>query len=358
MPLKEGNPIDTRDGEMAASPSRPATLSVVVPVLNEDGSIASFLARCVPVLEQVRREQLAGGDWEILFVDDGSTDATSEAVLSAGRYDSRIKLVRFSRNFGKEAALAAGLAYADGDAVVPMDVDLQDPPDLLPRMVDEWLDGAEIVNAVRISRDSDTAFKRLTARMFYVLYNKVADIPIKRDTGDFRLLDRAVVDALNRLTEGSRFTKALYSWVGYRNADVEYERAERSDGETKWRFRKLFRFAIDGLVASTTAPLRVWSVIGLMFGLMAFLYAGYTIIKTIVLGIDVPGYASTLVIVLFLGGLNLLSLGVMGEYVGRIAQEVRNRPLFVVRETHGLARDIRPPVRRRRRREHGGDGEA
>ena len=262
-------------------------------------------------------------------------------MLEAARSRDEIKLVRFSRNFGKEAALAAGLHYASGAATIPMDVDLQDPPEVVPRMVAEWLKGAEVVNAIRRRRDSDTPFKRLTARIFYRLYNWIADLPIKSNVGDFRLLDRAVVDALNRLSEGSRFTKALYSWVGYRNVDIEYDRAERSRGDTRWRFGKLFRFAVDGLIASTTAPLRVWSYVGLLIGLAALVYAGIVIVSTLTFGNDVPGYASLMVVILLLGGLNLLSLGVMGEYIGRMAQEVRNRPLFVVRDTHGLAPEQR-----------------
>lgn len=321
-----------------------ATISIIVPVLNEEQAVQIFLDRVVPMLEAVCRDQLKDAAYEIVFVDDGSTDRTAETILDAAATMPQVKLVRFSRNFGKEPALAAGLQYASGAAVIPMDVDLQDPPEVVPRMVDQWLKGAEVVNAIRRRRDSDTALKRFTARSFYKLYNRIADIPIKSDVGDFRLLDRAVVDALNRLSEGSRFTKALYSWVGYRNVDIEYDRAERSSGDTKFRYGKLFRFAFDGIIASTTAPLRVWSYIGLFLGLMAFLYAAVVTTKTLVFGNDVPGYSSLIVVVLLLGGLNLLSLGIMGEYIGRMAQEVRNRPLYVVRDTHGLSLERRKPV--------------
>src|SRR5690606_5068375 len=185
-------------------------------------------------------------------------------------------------------------------------------------------------------RREDTWLKRSTARLFYKLYNAASDIPIQRNVGDFRLLDRAVVDALNTLAEGSRFTKGLYSWVGYRSVDVEYERPARLHGETKWSYRRLIRFALDGLIASTTAPLRIWSVAGLLIGLGAFIYAGFLIVRTMIWGADTPGYASTMVVILLLGGLNLLSLGIMGEYVGRISQEVRGRPLYVVRDVHGI----------------------
>jgi glycosyltransferase involved in cell wall biosynthesis len=311
-------------------------ISIIVPVLDEVQAVPIFLAEVVPMLESVCHGQLEGASFEVVFIDDGSTDRTAEAIMDAAGSRPEIKLVRFSRNFGKESALAAGLQYASGAAVIPMDVDLQDPPEVVPRMVEQWLKGAEVVNAVRRRRDTDTAFKRFTARSFYKLYNRIADHPIKSDVGDFRLLDRAVVEALNQLSEGSRFTKALYSWVGYRNVDIEYDRGERASGDSKWRFGELFRFAIDGIISSSTAPLRVWSYIGLFIGVLAFVYAGITVFKTLTFGDDVPGYSSLIVVILLLGGLNLLSLGIMGQYIGRIAQEVRNRPLFVVRETHGL----------------------
>lgn len=317
-------------------------LSIIVPVLDEEETVGMFLAEMVPLLRKICAGQIEGGSFEIVFVDDGSTDRTAELVVAAGEATPEIKLVRFSRNFGKEAALAAGLKFASGDAVIPMDVDLQDPPEVVPRMVDQWLKGAEMVNAVRRKRDSDTALKRFTARIFYRIYNNIADLPIKPDVGDFRLLDRAVVDSLNELSEGSRFTRALYSWVGYRNVDIEYDRAERSGGTTKWRYGKLFRFALDGFIASTTAPLRVWSYLGLGIGLLAFVYAAAITLRTLAFGNDVQGYSSLIVVILLLGGLNLLSLGMLGEYVGRIAQEVRNRPLYLVRETHGMEVARRP----------------
>jgi glycosyltransferase involved in cell wall biosynthesis len=319
-------------------------LSIIVPVLNEQDTTGLFLSEAVPMLERVCAELLPGGRYEVLFIDDGSTDATAARIFAAGQVNPRVKLVRLSRNFGKEAALAAGLLYAAGDAVIPMDVDLQDPPEVVPRMVEEWLKGADVVNAVRRTRDGDSAFKRITARGFYKLYNRLADMPIRADVGDFRLLDRGVVDTLNRLSEGSRFTKALYSWVGYTNVDIAYDRVGRSTGTTKWRVRKLIHFALDGFIASTTAPLRVWSLVGLVLGLIAVVFALFIIAKTMIYGPDQPGYASIMVAVLFLGALNLLSLGILGEYVGRIAQEVRNRPLFVVRELHGVAQ--RPSGRR------------
>lgn len=318
-------------------------MTLLVPVLDEEDAIPDFLARCVPILETVARDQLAGGRYSILFVDDGSTDGTSGIVLEAARANPNVQLVRFSRNFGKEAAIAAGLRHADGDAVIPIDVDLQDPPELIPDMIRLWLDGAEMVNAVRAARHTDRFAKRTSARGFYALYNAVADVPITSDAGDFRLLDRIAVDALNALPERIRFTKGLYSWIGFKAVDLPFHRPERSHGTTKWRWRHLWTFALDGLFASTTKPLRIWSYVGILFGFFAFVYAAYVVVRTLIFGIDVPGYASLIVVILFLGGLNMLSLGILGEYVGRIAIEVRDRPLYVVRETHGLGE---PPAGR------------
>ena len=315
-------------------------VSVLAPVFNEHQTVPKFLKAVVPVLDRVCSQQLDDGRYEIVFIDDGSVDGTVKAVTTAAKLNPNIKLIRFSRNFGKEAALAAGLRYSIGDCVIPMDVDLQDPPEVIPLLVTEWLGGAEVVNAIRRQRDRDTWFKRTTARIFYKIYNGIADLPIKSDVGDFRLLDRQVVDALNQLSEGSRFTKALYSWVGYVNKDIAYDRAERAAGETKWGFGRLFRFAFDGIIASTTIPLRIWSYIGFFIAFLAFLYGPVIVAKTLLFGIDTPGYASLMVVILFLGGLNLLSLGILGEYVGRIAQELRHRPLYLVRETYGIGSEI------------------
>ncbi len=312
-------------------------ISVLVPVLDEQSSVLIFLHAVTPVLEQVCQEHLSGGHYEILFIDDGSVDDTAEVIVSASNSNPNIKLVRFSRNFGKEAALAAGLRFASGDGVIPMDADLQDPPEMIPLLVSEWLKGAEIVNAVRRQRQSDSWFKRASARLYYTIYNRIADLPIKADVGDFRLLDRQVVNALNELSEGSRFTKALYTWVGYRNVDITYDRGPRSTGNTKWSVAALFRFGFDGVIASTTMPLRIWSYVGMLMACFAFFFAFIIISRTLLFGVDTPGYASLMVVILFLGGLNLLSLGIMGEYVGRIALETRHRPLYIVRETHGIA---------------------
>ena len=220
--------------------------------------------------------------------------------------------------------------------MIPMDVDLQDPPDLLRPMIDCWLGGAQIVNARRIDRSSDTVLKRSSSRAFYKLFNSLADHPIASDVGDFRLLDRAAVNAVNQLGEHHRFNKGLFSWIGFRSETIEYVRPARSAGTTKWKVSKLVGLALDGIVSSTTLPLRIWTVIGASISCIAFAYAAFLVINTLVGGAETPGYASLMVAILFLGGLNLFSLGLLGEYIGRIAVQVRGRPLFIVSHTEGF----------------------
>ncbi|KEZ00420.1 hypothetical protein AI27_04045 [Sphingomonas sp. BHC-A] len=228
--------------------------------------------------------------------------------------------------------MAAGIDRARGDAVIPIDVDLQDPPEVIIAMVRHWLAGAKVVNARRTDRSSDDWFKRWSAQGFYRLINRLSDHPIPENVGDFRLLDRQAVDVIKQLGEQARFTKGLFSWVGFRIATVDYERAPREAGSSKWRVSKLWSLAVDGITASTTMPLRIWSYIGGSIALMAFAYAAFLVLHTLLTGVDTPGYASIMVAVLMLGGLNLMSLGIIGEYLGRVAQEVRNRPLYVVAE--------------------------
>lgn len=316
--------------------SRQNKLSLVVPVFNEEDAIRPFLDRTLPVLERAAALVSADTSFEILFVNDGSSDATPAVIGALAQRDGRIKVVNLSRNFGKEAAIAAGLNFASGDAVIPIDVDLQDPPELIEPMVAKWLAGAKAVEAVRTDRTSDNWFKRFTANGFYSLYNRFADQPIRENAGDFRLLDREVVDVLRNLSERTRFNKALYSWVGFARETVEFTRAKRSAGSSKWKYWRLWNFALDGLTASTTAPLRVWTYLGAFTAVAAFAYAAFIVVHTLVFGVDSPGYASLLTVVLFMGGLNMLALGIMGEYVGRIAQEVRGRPLYIVQSTLGL----------------------
>ncbi|HFC05256.1 MAG TPA: glycosyltransferase [Rhizobiales bacterium] len=305
-------------------------LSIVVPMWNEEESIDIFFEKIEPVLQSICE------NYEIICIDDGSTDATMSLLVKHRVRDPRIKVLSLSRNFGKDIALSAGLNNAHGKAVVPMDVDLQDPPEVIADMYARKQEGFDVVIAVRSSRQSDTIVKRLTARLFYRLHNSMADVTIPHDTGDFRMLDQRVVQVLRHLPERNRFMKGLFSWVGFTHATVEYERQPRAAGTTKWKYWKLWNFALDGITSSSTLPLRIWTYLGTSIAAMAFLYAAWLIVKVFVYGADVPGYASTMVTILFLGGINILATGIFGEYLGRVYVEVRNRPLYVVRETHGL----------------------
>lgn len=307
-------------------------VSVIVPVKDEEESIVSFVERVSAVLDEV-----SGGEgWEILFVDDGSTDATLPAIIAAHARDGRVRALSLSRNFGKEAALSAGLDHARGRTVVPMDVDLQDPPEVLAEMILRWREGYEVVYGVRRNRTTDSLPKRLTADLYYRTHNWLSSDKIPEHAGDFRLLDRKVVEVIRRLPERNRFMKGLFAWGGFRQAAVEYDRVERSAGRSKFNYWKLWTLAIDGITSASTLPLRVWSYLGAVIALFALGYAGLVVLDTMVNGADVPGYASIIVSILFLGGVQLISLGVLGEYVGRILIESKQRPIYVVRERVGI----------------------
>lgn len=303
-------------------------LSIIVPVLNEQDSLTPFIEQVKPLLET------AAQHFEILFIDDGSTDATLTQLKALNRQDARIRYVSFSRNFGKEAALTAGLAHAKGDAVIPMDVDLQDPPELIPEFVRLWQEeGYDMVYGVRASRPEDSAAKRATAKGFYRLFNRITHSPIPGNAGDYRLMSRRVVDVLLQLPERNRFMKGLYAWAGFKSTGVPYQRPSRHAGESKFSFWKLWNFALDGLVGFSSIPLRVWSYIGASVALLAFVYMVMLITSVLVGGRDVPGYASLMSVVLFFGGMQLLSIGILGEYIARLFIEVKGRPLYVVQET-------------------------
>lgn len=312
-------------------------LSIIIPIFNEQESISLFLEAARPAVTQALALIGPDAQAEYLFVNDGSTDRTGDILAILARLNPDVRHVTLSRNFGKEAALAAGIDRARGDAVIPIDVDLQDPPEVIVAMVRHWLAGARVVNARRADRSSDDWFKRWSASRFYGLINRLSDHPIPENVGDFRLLDRQAVDVIKQLGEQARFTKGLFSWVGFRVATVDYERAPRVAGSSKWRVGKLWSLAMDGITASTTMPLRIWSYIGGIIALMAFAYAAFLVLHTLLTGVDTPGYASIMVAVLMLGGLNLMSLGIIGEYLGRVAREVRNRPLYVVAEESELS---------------------
>jgi glycosyltransferase involved in cell wall biosynthesis len=307
--------------------------TLIIPVKDEEDAIGPCLARVVPVLEAV--DDPVGKSFEILFVDDGSEDATLEVIRQANARDPRVRAISLSRNFGKEAALSAGLDAARGMAVVPLDVDLQDPPEALSKMIAQWRAGFDVVYGVRDNRETDSFPKRLTADLYYRAHNWLSHDKIPEHAGDFRLLDRKVVEVIRRMPERNRFMKGLFAWAGFKQTAVSYHREERKVGKTKFNYWKLWTLAIDGITSASTLPLRVWSYLGAFVALGALAFAGFIVIRTLATGIQVPGYASLMVAILFLGGLQLLSLGVLGEYVGRILTEAKGRPLYVVRETIG-----------------------
>jgi polyisoprenyl-phosphate glycosyltransferase len=309
-------------------------LTVLVPVKDEQSAIASFVARVSAVLDALDEPQ----GWEILFVDDGSHDATLPAIMAAHRADPRIHCLSLSRNFGKEAALSAGLDHAAGQVVIPLDVDLQDPPEVIGTMIARWREGFDVVYGVRRSRLTDSLPKRLTADLYYRAHNYLSADKIPEHAGDFRLLDRKVVDVIRSMPERNRFMKGLFAWAGFRQAAVEYDRAQREVGETKFNYWKLWTLALDGITSGSTLPLRVWSYLGAAVAVLSLVYAAYVVVRTLAFGGDVPGYPSMMVAILFFGGVQMISLGVLGEYVGRILVETKHRPIYVVRETVGVSR--------------------
>jgi len=306
------------------------TLSLVIPMHNEAPVLDALFERLDAAVGQL------GLAVEIVCIDDGSRDDTLERLRARARTDKRIRALSLSRNFGKEAALTAGLEAATGHMIVPLDADLQDPPELIAEFVTLWEQGYDVVYGVRADRSSDTALKRTTANLFYQVFNSVSDYPIPASTGDFRLMDRCVVEALNRLPERNRFMKGLFAWVGFRQVGVPYVRPARLAGESAWGYRKLFRFAVDGVTAFTTLPLRIWTLVGIGAALVAVLTAIGLILRVLIVGRDVPGYASLMVVVLFAFALQMIALGVMGEYIGRMYQEVKGRPTYLVKDRIGF----------------------
>ncbi len=304
-------------------------LSLVVPVFNEMESVGLFVRALDSTFDACPYVRL-----EVVFVNDGSVDGTLAALLSLQSRDARLRIVDLSRNFGKEAALSAGLAAARGHIVVPMDVDLQDPPGLILAMIEQWRNGFDVVVGRRIDRGSDTWAKRISAAWFYRIHNLIAEAPIPENVGDFRLMDRAVVDVLNAMPESRRFMKGLFAWAGFRTAVVDYDRAPRAAGATKFGGWRLWNFALEGFTSFSTFPLRVWTYAGVFVACISLSYAAFIMIRTLVHGIDIPGYASLLVAVTLLGGIQLIGIGVLGEYLGRTYLESKRRPVFVVRRLY------------------------
>jgi len=304
-------------------------LSVVVPAFNEEQNIFPLMEKMIPILQGLEME------WEVLFVDDGSTDRTKEAVLLEREKDERIKLITLSRNFGKEKAMTAGLDYADGDAVIIMDADLQHPVTIIPKFIEKWQEGYEVVYAVRRDRKQEVATLAALKYSFYHIYNRLSRVPIPIGAGDFRLLDRRVVDVLGLIRERERFMKGLYAWVGFRQTGLPYDVADRKLSTSNWGLLKLWNYAITGFTSFSSVPLIVWSYIGVATALLGFSYGAYIIVKTLIIGVEVPGFATLTTLLLFIGGLLLTSIGIIGEYLSRMYEELKARPLYVVQERWG-----------------------
>jgi len=304
------------------------TLSIICPTHNESPNIFPFLKKLLPVLQKI------GESYEIIFINDGSTDNTLVKLLEAKKEFAYIRIINLSRNFGKEAALTAGIDHARGQAVIPIDADLQHPPELIEEMVKKWKEGYDVVAAKRLSRTGEHPLKKLSARLFYNLHNKISDIDIPADIGDFRLMSRKVVEALKLLPENQRFMKGIFAWVGFKTAVVEYYQEERYAGTSSFNAWKLWNFALDGITSFSTVPLRVWFYIGLVISGLSFLLGIYIVMEVVFQGISVPGYASTILMVLFLGGIQLIGIGILGEYIGRIFKEVKRRPTYIVEDEY------------------------
>lgn len=304
-------------------------ISILIPAYNEQEVLHHLYERLY---------KLAGTttdyDFEFMFVNDGSRDKTLEIIKKYATKDPRVAFINLSRNFGKETAMIAGLDHVTGDATVIIDADLQDPPELIPDMIKLWEEGYDDVFAKRSSRAGETWFKKASSTYFYKLLQRSTHIPIQRDTGDFRLLNRRCVEALKQMRESQRYTKGMFSWIGYKKKEIAYERDPRLAGTTKWNYLKLMDLAIEGIVSFTTAPLRISTGIGLLVSLLAFIYIIYLVVRTLLFGTDLAGYPSMMAVILFLGGVQLLSLGVIGEYIARIFNETKQRPLYFIEQHH------------------------
>lgn len=342
--------IETRTADevapVTAADGARFTLSVVVPVYNEERGLPLLLDRLVPVLDAI------GAPFEVIFVDDGSRDRTLDRLRAAHASDPRIKVIALSRNFGKEIAVTAGLRAATGEVTVLMDADLQHPPEVIPRLIDGWRQGYHIVYGARMDRSTDGPLRRAWSVAYYRLFKFLSGTALHQDGGDFRLFSRRALEAYNRLGERARFNKGLFAWIGFKVLAVPFDMQERADGSSsRWSFTKLLQFGIDGLISFTTLPLRVWSVLGLAVSLLAFLYIVAFLVKTLIYGVDQAGFPTLVVSIMFFSGIQLVSLGVIGEYMGRIYEEVKGRPLYLVAEELGFegplehGREARPPGR-------------
>ncbi len=302
-------------------------VSIVVPCYNEEDNIEEFYCRLSDTISKVKSDF----DWELIFVDDGSRDNTLQKILDLYNKDKRIKIIEFSRNFGKEIALTAGLDYATGDVVIPIDADLQDPPEVILRLLEKCQEGFDIVNAKRATRTGDSLLKKFFAALFYKTINILSDIEIPSNVGDFRLISRDALEALKKLKERRRFMKGLFAWIGFKSTYITYNHEPRFKGKSHWNFMKLVNLALEGITSFSIKPLKIATYMGLLISSLSFIYVLYIIIKTLIYGNPVKGYPSLIVVILFLGGVQLISLGILGEYIGRIYEEVKQRPLYIVK---------------------------
>lgn len=316
------HPIHGVDGSSLSS----YKLTVVVPLFNEESVLPLFHARLESVLAHIRH------DWEIIYVDDGSTDQSPAILQHLKAANARVGVARFTRNFGKEEAMTAGLTLAGGDAVILIDADLQDPPELIPAMLDAWLAGADVVNMRRLQRNGESWLKKATAHAFYRVINRLSEVPVPEDVGDFRLLSRRAVDALNQLEERNRFMKGLFAWIGYRTVTLDYNRDARVAGKSKWQYWRLWNFALEGITGFSVAPLKIATYLGSACAGITFLYAAYFLLKTLLVGESVRGFPTLIVTVMILGGLQLMAIGIIGEYLGRLFIESKRRPLYLLEE--------------------------
>lgn len=305
-------------------------VTVLIPVLNEERTISELGHRLPGVLEPLDVE------WSVIFIDDGSQDGTLSAIRKLHESNPRFAALSLSRNFGKEIAIAAGLRAAEGDACIIMDADLQHPPEVLSSFIKRWREGYDIVYGQRLDRRTDGPVYRFFAQRFYRLFNLIVDSDVPEGAGDFRLLSRRAIDAMNTLTETARFNKGLYSWIGFKSIGVPYTVGDRIHGTSRWNLRKLVHYAIDAVTAFTTLPLRVWSLLGLTISLIAIVYSAIFLASTLIFGVDRPGFPSLIISVMFFAGAQLISLGILGEYLGRVYEEVKARPLYIVAERIGL----------------------
>jgi glycosyltransferase involved in cell wall biosynthesis len=300
-------------------------LSIITPFYNEEDGIRDYFDK---VLKILKKEKI---NYEIICVDDGSKDKTFELLQKQHKKDSRIKVLKLSRNFGKESALTAGLDFATGDAIIPIDADLQDPPELIPEMIKKWKEGYKVILMKRKSRN-EGFLKKFTANLFYNLVNKISDSSIPKDIGDFRLMDKKVVEVIRRMREKSRFMKGILSWAGFKTEIIYFDRPERFKGKIKQNYKKLIGLALNGIFSFSTLPIRLFTFMGIITSLFAFIYGAYLFFKTVFFGTDLAGYPSIMVAILFFSGVQLLGLGVLGEYIGRVFDETKNRPIYVIEE--------------------------